>query len=65
MFDTFMFWLITILISNIILIVIFWNIYGKRIEILIARKDEKKQILDQLRREALELKLPKEHSPRI
>jgi len=65
MIDSLLFWLIIFLISNLLLIVIFWNIYGSRIQILIAKKEEKKHILDQLRREAFELKLPKEHSPRI
>ena len=86
MIDSLLFWLSVLLASNVLLIVIFWNNYGSRIQQLISRNEEKQQILglctymtdialigdilvdmtsDQLRREALELKLPKEHSPRI
>jgi hypothetical protein len=45
MIDSLLFWLIIFLISNLLLIVIFWNIYGSRIQILIAKKEEKKHIL--------------------
>jgi capsular polysaccharide biosynthesis protein len=45
MFDSLLFWLIITLISNLLLILIVWNIYGSRIQILIAKKEEKQQIL--------------------
>ena len=37
--------LVAILAVNLTLVVIVWNIYGQRIQSLIARKDEKEHIL--------------------
>ncbi|KAH9493915.1 hypothetical protein DERF_014640 [Dermatophagoides farinae] len=58
-------WLIVLFLINLVSLSIAWNIYGSRINVLIDRKEEKDLIFDQLRKEALELKLPKEHTPRI
>lgn len=58
-------WLVTIFLVNLSLLYFAWKIYGPRINVHILKKDEKDLIFDQLRKEALELKLPKEHTPRI
>ncbi|KAH9424724.1 hypothetical protein DERP_012708 [Dermatophagoides pteronyssinus] len=58
-------WLIAFFLINLLSLTIVWNIFGSRINVLIDRKEEKNLIFDQLRKEALELKLPKEHTPRI
>ena len=57
--------LILFLVLNLSILVLVWQVYGARIQIMIARKAEKDQLLEHLRMEALDLKLPKEHSPRI
>ena len=57
--------LILFLVLNLSILVLVWQVYGARIQVMIARKAEKDQVLEQLRMEALDLKLPKEHSPRI
>ena len=48
MIDSLLFWLLLLFVSNLILIVIFWNNYGSRIQLLISRKEEKQQILGNL-----------------
>lgn len=57
--------LMVVLILNLTMVAIVWSVYGARIQVMVARKAEKDQVLEQLRLEALDLKLPKEHSPRI
>lgn len=57
--------LMVVLILNLTMVAIVWSVYGTRIQVMVARKAEKDQVLEQLRLEALDLKLPKEHSPRI
>lgn len=57
--------LVLILILNVTIVALAWQVYGARIQVMVARKAEKDQVVEQLRMEALDLKLPKEHSPRI
>ena len=57
--------LMVVLILNLTMVAIVWSVYGTRIQVMVSRKAEKDQVLEQLRLEALDLKLPKEHSPRI
>ncbi|KPM04017.1 Matrix metalloproteinase-16 [Sarcoptes scabiei] len=65
MFEFWLTWIIVLLLINLISLSIVWNRYGSRINVLIDRKEEKDLIFERLRKEALELKLPKEHTPRI
>lgn len=54
-----------ILVLNCILIYIVWNKYSKRIQALVYRKSGKDIVFEKLRKEVTDLRLPKEHSPRI
>lgn len=53
-----------ILSANIVLICISWRVYGKRISERFMRPPSTKAI-EELKKSVSQLKLPKEHSPRV
>lgn len=56
--------LLIILLINLVFITIAWNKYGNKISERFMKPAASK-ILEDLKKEATELKLPKEHTPRI
>lgn len=57
--------LVFIVLINIALICIFWHIYGNQIVDKFMQPTSSARLIEELKHSISELKLPKEHSPRI
>jgi len=57
--------LLFIVVTNFILIFFFWRSYGKKITDKFLQPSDSSKLIEELKNSINELKLPKEHSPRL